>query len=345
MKRMIAGAEPWSVEPESFPVGSSPEMQLRHLVRYAILAPSGHNTQPWLMRTRGDTLDLLADRTRALSVVDPHDRALVISCGAALENLLIAGEHHGLVFDVTRFAEATEPDLLARVHITGRKEPDGTDESLFGAIVRRRTNRRSFAADVPARDVLEQAAAEAERRGCGVHLIVEDEGKRAVAALVAEGDRRQLGDVRFRRELASWIHSRRSATRDGLSGYAMGMPDALSAVGALIVRTFDMGKEQAAHDRDLAERSPALAALTTVGDGPADWLDAGQGLERLLLSLTAAGLSASYLNQPIEVDPLRPQLAEVLGTRSHPQILLRIGRGPEIEPAARRAVEDVIVDS
>ncbi len=61
---------------------------LRSLLKYAVLAPSGHNTQPWLFRpTEKDDLYLIADRTRALPVVDPHDRELIISCGAALDHL------------------------------------------------------------------------------------------------------------------------------------------------------------------------------------------------------------------------------------------------------------------
>jgi hypothetical protein len=37
-----------------------------------------------------DTVELYADRTQALAVVDPEDRALTISCGAALPNLRVA---------------------------------------------------------------------------------------------------------------------------------------------------------------------------------------------------------------------------------------------------------------
>jgi nitroreductase len=35
--------------------------KLRLLLRYAILAPSGHNTQPWLFRMRDQAVELYAD--------------------------------------------------------------------------------------------------------------------------------------------------------------------------------------------------------------------------------------------------------------------------------------------
>ena len=71
----------WNISEEAFPVQGGPEEKLRFLLNYAVLAPSGHNTQPWLFRLSGDKVELYADRTRGLAVVDPEDRALVISCG------------------------------------------------------------------------------------------------------------------------------------------------------------------------------------------------------------------------------------------------------------------------
>jgi nucleotide-binding universal stress UspA family protein len=52
-----------------------------------------------------DTVELYADRTRALPVIDPDDRELTISCGAALLHLRIALRHFGYAGAV-----ATLPD-------------------------------------------------------------------------------------------------------------------------------------------------------------------------------------------------------------------------------------------
>ncbi len=332
----------WTIDEHDYPIGGTPEAQLRFLVRYAILAPSGHNTQPWLFKVCGDRLDLFADRTRALPVVDPVDRALVISCGAALVNLMIAAERFGMDAAATLLPDARQPDLLAVVRTTGARPPI-SDHALFRAITKRRTTRRAFEPTPVHEAVLASASAQAASCGVNLRWIIEPERKHRVAALIAEGDRIQCADPSFRRELASWVHSRRAAGRDGMSGYAFGMPDLLSPVGALIIRTFDMGKGQAAKDHALAEGSPAIGVFTTQGDGTADWIAAGRAMERALLSITAAGLTSSYLNQPIEVPTLRPRLAMLLGTSEHPQILIRVGRGPELLPAVRRAAEDVML--
>lgn len=57
--------------------------KLHFLLRYAILAPSGHNSQPWLFKIVGNNniIEVYADRSRALPLVDPDERELIISCG------------------------------------------------------------------------------------------------------------------------------------------------------------------------------------------------------------------------------------------------------------------------
>lgn len=143
------------------------------------------------------------------------------------------------------------------------------------------------------------------------------------------------------RELGAWVHPRRAG--DGISGSAFGMPDVLSSAGALVIRTIDIGDGIAAKDEEIATASPALLVVATEGDAPRDWLTAGMAHADMLLDVTAAGWTAAYLNQPVEVDRLRPMLRERAGRLGLPQLLMRIGLGPEITPAARRPVEAVML--
>src|SRR3712207_1323163 len=78
----LATPEARPVTPPPFPPDAAPTELLRAAVGYAIRAPSSHNTQPWRFRITDGAVELFADRTRALAVVDPHDRELTISCGA-----------------------------------------------------------------------------------------------------------------------------------------------------------------------------------------------------------------------------------------------------------------------
>lgn len=333
----------WRIDESDYPASGTPAEKMRFLLGYAILAPSGHNTQPWLFRLRPDGVDLIADRTRCLPVVDPLDRALVISCGAALGQLRTALRFFGNEPDIVLLPDGDYGDRLASVSFGGTVMPSPQAIARFHAIPKRRTTRKRYP-DEPLPDGLaaELQAAAAEE-GCGLSIVCDAEQKRALAAFVGEGDRAQFGDPAFRRELASWVHSRRAASRDGMSGAAFGMPDVLSSVGGLVIRTFDMGNQQGATDEAVATGSPALLVLATPRDEPECWLQAGMALSAILLEVTAAGWTSAYLNQPVETGPLRDRLGEAAGVSGHPQLLFRIGRAELIDPAVRRPVGDVLV--
>ena len=133
----------WDIDEADFPRKGPPETRAWFALRYATLAPSSHNSQPWRFMVDGDTISLLADRTRSLPVVDPYDRELLISCGAALLNLRAALAHFGHGFAINLFPTELEPDLLARVRETLQTDP--YPQLLI------RVGRSEFAAHTPRR--------------------------------------------------------------------------------------------------------------------------------------------------------------------------------------------------
>ncbi|OLP17624.1 nitroreductase [Leptolyngbya sp. 'hensonii'] len=334
----------WTISELDFPRMATIAEQLQFLLRYAILAPSGHNSQPWLFRIQGETLELHADRSRALPVVDPQDRELIISCGAALFNLRVALWHFGYTDRVKLFPDPANPDWLACLSAGSWKTATPEEEALFQAILQRHTNRQIFTGQPVPLPLLLPLHTAANQEGGGLELVLDGEEQAKIAGLIAEGDRLQMANAHFRRELAAWIHANRSRSRDGMPGYAHGIGDLLSYASPLVIRTFDLGNAQAAKDQELARHSPALAILYTDEDTPQDWLAAGQALERVLLQAQASGLAVSYLNQPIEVPHLRTQLTQILGRSTFPQLLLRLGYGTAVKPTPRREVQEVLLD-
>ena len=52
----------WNVKESDFAANASSEEKLTFLLRYAILAPSSYNTQPWNFNISGNQIDIFADK-------------------------------------------------------------------------------------------------------------------------------------------------------------------------------------------------------------------------------------------------------------------------------------------
>lgn len=333
----------WDVVAEAFPNDGTPEEMLGFALNYAILAPSTHNTQPWLFRVSGHTLELFADPSRALRVIDPAWREMIASCGAALFHLRLALQYFGHATHVELFPDAQRPTLLARVTLGLRCETEGDSIPLFRAIPYRHTNRHPFQPDPLPEALLEALQADVVREGAWLRVITEDETRYAIADLVAQADRQQWSNRHFRKELAVWLRPNNRPGHDGIPGYAEGLAQFASMIGPAVIRTFDLGKGRAAKDRDIAIFSPALAVIGTDDDTPLDWLRAGQALEAVLLRARTENVWASFLNQAIEVPETRAGLSACIDRSGFPQILLRLGFSDEVPPTPRRAVSQVLM--
>ncbi|MFI5210618.1 MAG: nitroreductase, partial [Gemmatimonadales bacterium] len=163
--------DPWAEALDTFPLTGEPAARLAAVVRFAVLAPSSHNSQPWLFRVEGDRLELWADRTRALAVSDPEDRELTISCGCALLNLKIALRSFGQKISSQLLPDAAQPDLLARVRLEGDQEAGPDDRELYHAIPKRRTNRQPFESRGVPEGMLARARKAAEVEGAWLQTL------------------------------------------------------------------------------------------------------------------------------------------------------------------------------
>lgn len=334
----------WEVNENDFPKNGKAKDKLLFLVRYAILAPSGHNTQPWLFEVNDDemSINLYADRTRALPVIDPDDTELIISCGAALENLVVAMKNFEYYAEIEYFPSETDNDLLAKIRPMIGYEPDADDKKLFQAIKSRHTNRLPFADDMIDGLRLQKLKTIASEEHINMHIIEGNEKREEVIKIIEQGDKIQAANKSFCRELAQWVHPNRTNSKDGIPGYAFGMGDLISFGSPFFIGNLNWGDIQAGRDRNLVKGSPVLAVIESKDDKPLDWLHTGKALERLLLKASSEGIAASYLNQPIEVPELKSKLKEVLGLKGYPHLIIRMGYGKEVKPTPRRDIEEVI---
>jgi nitroreductase len=307
---------------------------LADCVRAATAAPSLHNSQPWLFRIRGYAVDVYADPDRRLRVLDPAGREQLISVGAAVLTLRLALRRAGFGSDVTLFPVPAEPDLVARVVVTHPVPVTPAVEALAAAIPHRHTNRRPFAHTAVPADVLDHLRDAAHQEGA-VLAAATPAGRETILAMARSADRRLHARPGYRDELAHWTHD--GNRHDGVPAHAAGPWDALEVVP---IRDFaELSPMPRPSER--FEPYPTILVLATTGDRRADWLRAGQALQRVLLAATWEDLATTPISQPVEVPEVRRLLLDP-GAGMWVQMVLRVGYGKPAGGTPRRPFAEVL---
>jgi nitroreductase len=308
------------------------------MVNAAAAAPSVHNTQPWRFRCADEeTMELYADLGRLLRVTDPLGRGLGVSCGAALCNLRLAVRMTGHDAHVVTLPDpAHRPDLLARVRAVPAGPPGQDERLLYEMIPHRRTNRFPFDGRRLPTAVLVELVHAAHAEGATL-VLLKGRTARRVLGMIGAAEATLAAEESYRAELARWTAPGR---RDGVPRHAVGPRP---RDGELPMRDFRLGEGRHAEGAPSAafEAHPQLAALFTRGDGPLDWLRAGQALQRVLLTATARGVAASLFSQPLDLRPAQHS-GDRAGPLGHVQMLIRLGYGPPVPRVPRRPAFEVL---
>ncbi|HEX6351397.1 hypothetical protein [Actinophytocola sp.] len=192
----------------------------KHLITAAAAVAS--SDRPWVLEFHDEYRVSLYERLGwTVSRHDPLGRDRLISCGAALERVLLAIRMLGWTPAMELRHDRERMDEVARIAVTGRREPSGVDLRRHDAITVRRGHREPFA-DRPVENGL-------RRELLGAHGVdrvrlrpVEPSEIEALARVL---NHTALTHRAFQRDLAGWT-----------------TPDRLSREFLLLAETPDDGR-------------------------------------------------------------------------------------------------------
>ena len=330
------------------------------LLRWAVLAPSSHNLQPWIADlSEPGVITVLPDTGLLLPRTDPFARQTVISLGGFLEAIDLASAANGHSTETTLFPEGVFPMSLddrpvARIAL--REDPDAEPDPLSDQLGARRTIKTAYdPARAPTPETLEylRRAAQADRVAFGAETSPD-----AVAPLreiVREAGIRELMTPRVQAETVAVMRIGKAEINANPDGIALQGPaiEALAAAGMLTRRAMMDPESQAFRQgvtmyEEQAAGTPAFVWLATERNDRESQIAAGRAWLRLQLEATARGVALHPMSQALQeyqevsefYDAVHARLG-LGGRRATVQMLARAGYAdPPGRPQPRWAAVD-----
>lgn len=310
--------------------------RLRFLVRYAHLAPSTYNSQPWTFRIHLNQIWVYADSSRWLKIADCDKREMYLSLGCAIENLQIAADHYGFKSEIKYFPDSLQPELVAVLELYGREnENQLADAAMIKAISERRTCRGTFSREPlqPSHWALIESC-----NSDGVHLISSRQTphiRDKISELTPLAYEVLYSDRAYMKERSRSFRYRQANLQGLRALMRKAVPVALSP---------NPGKRLGQRDQNWVKQAPGVIVLGASKDIPEMQIKAGRVFQRVALIASSLGVGVQPHSQILELPELRSELYEYLRRQAYPTMIFRIGyckRKPRSTP--RRPLEEVLV--
>lgn len=312
----------WDVKHKNFPRKASLEEKIRFCLNYGILAPSTHNSQPWLFRVEKDVCKVFKNESINLIESDPKGSYAYISLGCCIENIIIAAKHFG-IYKTLRYSKV-KLGYVATIYF----EDNGAGNSrnkLINAIAKRVNTRGVFKKRTVPSKIVNKLRRANDIPNLKVALISKRSSIHKIAMLTAEGIGKVYGNKNFREELSHWIHNNMSGKDIGMPGYALRLPLPVSFIFPKLMRVYDLSPAISKLNYASLNSMPLIVVISSNKNDTRTWLNVGRLAQRMMLILNGSGVCTSIFVASLEVDELKRNLKKTVGLKGEPQFLFAAG--------------------
>ncbi|MBK5192121.1 MAG: hypothetical protein JJE07_02730 [Flavobacteriaceae bacterium] len=264
------------------------KQDLINLIKYAIKAPSGHNSQPWKFKLEENSITIFPDYERILPVADPDNHELFISLGCALENLIIAAGYFGYHTD-TDIEMKMEDPFKESIRVEFSSGNNQNYDRLFKNIEIRQSTRNKYnKAVIPPAHI--EKLNEAGNQDQVLFLLFTEPGQiEPVIEITKRATVLQLSKKGFIKELMQWIRFNRKTakkTGDGLYSRAIGSPSVPKWLGKLFLNLTLDPKREARKNVNLMKNSSGILIFIAKENNKEAWVNLGRSFQRVAITAT-----------------------------------------------------------
>lgn len=297
-----------------------------NILYYASLAPSGHNTQPWVVRIEGKQRWIIGSaQERWLPAVDPNNRELLLSIGAFLENLIAAAKYYGYEIEYKVIAENSSSLDIFEVSL--KKISPNTEIDLTKLKTRRTIRNGHRSQEIKTDDIEFITQNIKESR----YIPKGTSDAKYLAQGTIEANKIQAYREPAQKELSDWIRWSNSSAKkymNGLTPASMG----INGIAGWYVRNFY--DRNSVLSNDFRERTIEVVKKQVKNCG--GWIvissndystesliETGRYFERMFLRLKEKSIALHPMSQILEESPWVNNISNEIGKNI--QFILRVG--------------------
>lgn len=323
--------ELWNIANERVYALSDVEL-LKSCAQFGALAPSTHNTQPWVCRIEDQSLIVSPDLTKQLPHADPANRGLNISLGCFVMNVRCAAAKFG------KGVSSRIVDGAINLTLRQLESEDAQYALLFDQLTKRLSNKNYYDQEKIPRNLLDQLSV--SHNGCVVYFN-DDPTAIADAADQYRQSAMSLAETKeFRAELVRWLRPNFTTAFDGMPGFVANVPTIVSVLGPLVLPYSRLAaQKQVEKDGDKLQMSPAFGVIFSTRNTTESWIEVGEVYELVALLACSSGLSMTPMAALVE-DQSGAKFLTKFQNNLLAQFVFRIGysRGETPRHTPRRAI-------
>ena len=281
-------------------------VELKELIKFGIMAPSGGNIQPWKWCIKDCSLLLLNDPNRSASILNYNNSASFVSFGAATENIVLKAHEMGYEVEIEKFPLGIHQDIIGVFNFykhPSEKTENHLNDDLVSWIPKRTTN-RNIEQYAPLNNDLVNYLKQtiSTINGAELKLFTNPDKISELKRILATIDRlfmtQQKGHDHFNKEIR-WTKEETALTRDGIDLNTLDIT-ATERAGLIVsknwnvtkhLKSWSLGSGFGKITKKAIAGSSALGIVTMSRKDPYHFYNGGRAVQKILLSATKKGIA------------------------------------------------------
>lgn len=319
MKNQKPNYSAWSIDINRFPKNGTKEQKLRFLMNFGVLAPSVHNTQPWIFEYKSNSVLIKNNTEVSLSIADSGDYFQWFAIGMFIENVDQAAKYYGYKISI-------KVNELSGI-LMELQDDKTIKKNEISAVLLRKSDKRAYKdikidkkviTNLHELDSPESVEMTIKTKGEPNYSEIIDLHMKCVENVANNKD--------FVRELAGWTRSNFTKSYDGMPGFVMGMPALRSILSSkILAKKPELFKKVIPKEKLLIDSASGILVIGVKKKNISQMVNAGIYAERAWLGIIRNSMVGHPMTAIVHSEHNAEKLKKIIKTDYLPVFFMRFG--------------------